>query len=300
MILTELPTEPWQKVGTDLFHWDGKNYLLLIDYFSNYPELALLSSMSAACVIMHMKTIFARHGIPHFVFSDNGPCYSCSDFKHFAEAYDFQHLTSSPLFPQSNGKAEKGVQIVKKLLQKAKDSGSDPYLALLSYRASPLEHGKSPAELLMGRTLRTTLPYVAPKQRLKTQRSRMKLLQHRQKLHYDKSSRPLEPLRKDDSVRLQDANIWKDRAPVLEEVGPRSYTVKMEDGVVLRRNRRSLLKTQETSDLPERDHAPAGSVPVEVSPPDQENSESLGQTQTSPVVLRRSARTVRPPDRLNL
>lgn len=254
--------------------------------------------MSATCVILYMKTIFARHGIPQVVFSDNGPCYSCNDFKAFAEAYDFQHVTSSPLFPQSNGKAEKGVQIAKKLLQKAKDSGSDPYLAFLSYRASPLEHGKSPAELLMGRALRTTLPYIPPKQQLRKQRNKMKLLQHRQKIHYDKSSRPLEPLRMNDTVRVHDANIWRDKATVLEEVGPRSYTVRTEDGVVLRRNRRSLQKTQETSELPQED-APAGSVPIQVSPEEPDKSRS-GLTQTSPVVLRRSSRTVRPPDRLIL
>ena len=58
-------------------------------------------------------------------------------------------MTSSPLYPQSNGKAKKGVYIVKQLLKKAQDNNSDPCLALLSYRASPLEHGLSPAEILM-------------------------------------------------------------------------------------------------------------------------------------------------------
>ena len=28
---------PWSKVGTDIFHWRGVNYLLVIDYYSNYP-----------------------------------------------------------------------------------------------------------------------------------------------------------------------------------------------------------------------------------------------------------------------
>lgn len=62
------------------------------------------------------------------------------EFQCFAEEYDFRHVTSSPLYPQSNGKAEKGVHIVKQFLKKAHDSNSDPYLALLSYPASPLEH----------------------------------------------------------------------------------------------------------------------------------------------------------------
>lgn len=113
LTVTDIPDEPWQKVGTDIFHLDGKNYLLVIDYLSNYPEMALLSNMSATCVITHMKSIFARHGIPQIVYSDNGPCYSCREFQLFAQEYDFTHVTSSPLYPQSNGKAEKGVHIVK-------------------------------------------------------------------------------------------------------------------------------------------------------------------------------------------
>ena len=105
MAITEIPDEPWQKIGTDLFYLDGKNYLLVIDYLSNYPEIALLPNMSAACVIRHMKSVLARHGIPQVVYSDNGPSYSCKEFQDFAQEYDFRHVTSSPLYAQSNGKA---------------------------------------------------------------------------------------------------------------------------------------------------------------------------------------------------
>ena len=59
---------------------------------------------------------------------------------------------------QSNGLAEKGVQIIKRLLKKADEQGEDPYLALLSYRTTPLDCGQSPAELCMKRKLRTRLP----------------------------------------------------------------------------------------------------------------------------------------------
>ncbi|KAL7836399.1 hypothetical protein AOLI_G00276830 [Acnodon oligacanthus] len=112
-----------------------------------------------------MKAVFARHGIAQIVYSDNGPCFNCKEFPTFADMYDFHHVTSIPLYAQSNGKAEKGVHIVKELLRKAMDGNGDAYLALLSYRASPLEHGMSPAELLMGHKLRTTLPHTArPKQ----------------------------------------------------------------------------------------------------------------------------------------
>lgn len=100
-----------------------------------------------------MKSFFSRHGIPQIVISDNGPQYSATSFKEFANLYDFTHTTSSPLFPQANGAADRAVRTIKDFLNKS----DDPYLAILAYRSTPLENGYSPAELLMGRKLRTTI-----------------------------------------------------------------------------------------------------------------------------------------------
>ena len=56
------------------------------------------------------------------------------------------------------------VKVVKRLLTKAAEKGEDPYLAMLAYRDANLDKGKSPAELLMGRKLRTRLPSVKYRQ----------------------------------------------------------------------------------------------------------------------------------------
>ena len=152
---------PWSKVGTDIFHWRGVNYLLVIDYYSNYPEIAKLSSISSSDVILHMKSIFARHGIPSVVVSDNATCYSSRLYREFAEEYNFLHRTSSPGYAQSNGKEERGVGIVKSVLNKAFDSNADLYLSLLAYRTAPMACGKSPSEMLMNRKLRNMLPQVS-------------------------------------------------------------------------------------------------------------------------------------------
>ena len=94
-----------------------------------------LSSTTSKSVFLALKA--TRHGmigIPRVVISDNGPQFSSDEFKQFSSDYTFTHVTSSPNFPQSNGQAERGVKTVKKLLKEAKD----PFLSLLSYRATPL------------------------------------------------------------------------------------------------------------------------------------------------------------------
>ena len=129
-------------------------YLLAVDYYSRYIEVAHLSQATANEVVNHTKSIFARHGIPETVISDNGPQYTSEHYSEFAKSYQFQHITSSPYYPQSNGEAERAVGTIKSLLKKCKD----PYLALLVYRSTPLAIGYSPAELLMSRILRNTVP----------------------------------------------------------------------------------------------------------------------------------------------
>ena len=154
LIPLSFPDLPWQCARTDLFELKGHTYLLVVDYYSRYIEVAHLNRMTADEVILHTKSIFARHGIPEEVVSNNGPQYSSEAYGDFAKQYQFQHVTSSPHFPQSNGEAERAVQTIKNLIKK----DSDPYLAILSYRSTPLKCGFSPSELLMSRKLRTSLP----------------------------------------------------------------------------------------------------------------------------------------------
>lgn len=155
LMTSTLPKYPWQVVGTDLFELNKTSYLLVVDYFSRYPEIVKMSSTTSASIISTLKSVFARHGVPEVVRSDNGPQYASTEFAAFASSYHFQHITSSPKFPQSNGQAERSVQTVKNLLKKSKD----PYLALLSYRATPLSWcDLSPSQLCMRRRIRTSVP----------------------------------------------------------------------------------------------------------------------------------------------
>ncbi|KAL1268898.1 hypothetical protein QQF64_034261 [Cirrhinus molitorella] len=164
----------------------------------------------------------------------NGPCFSSAEWQQFSQLYDFKHVTSSPEYAQSNGKAEKGVHILKQLLRNAADSKSDPYLALLNYRTSPSECGLAPAEMLMNRRLCTTLPSCSKQKEHVKMKQKLQQLKEKQKFYYDRTAKPLQPLAMDDVVRIRSDENWKRKATVMDEVAPRSYTVKTDDGQILR------------------------------------------------------------------
>ena len=145
-----MPLLPWQQIAIDIFEWEKTQYLLAVDYYSHYIEIARLNHSTSAEIITHVKSWFARHGIPEKVITDNGPQFSSTKFSHFLIP------TSRPYFPQSNEEAERAVQTVKSILTKAED----PYLALLAYHNTPLQIGFSPAQLLMSRRLHSTVPMV--------------------------------------------------------------------------------------------------------------------------------------------
>lgn len=247
----EIPDYPWQIVATDLFSWDDKNFLLVVDTYSHYFEVKELRNMRSSTIIYHMKGIFARMGIPEKVISDNGPCYQSSEFQEYAKLYDFQHVTSSPHYPQSNGFAEVYVKICKQIFTKAKAGKTDPLLGILQYRVTPLDIGYSPSELLMGRQLRSDIPtstenllprYISPK----VVGKRLQEKKAKSKFKYDLGSKPLKPLNVGDSARIQNpyTKTWK-QAVVTDKHNERSYTVETSDGASYRRNRRHLMKTNE-------------------------------------------------------
>lgn len=155
---------PWFKLGCNLFEYGGKTYLLIVDYFSKYFEVSLLNTgYSSSQVIVSLKSIFARHGIPQYLISDNGPPFNSKEFKNFCSSWGIIHNTSSPYMPRSNGLAERSIQIMKNILKKSSETNDDPYLSLLHYRTTPKGKLPSPSEVLMSRKLRTNLPILTSK-----------------------------------------------------------------------------------------------------------------------------------------
>ena len=252
LIPHEVPSRPWQKVGADIFSLYGKDYLLVVDYYSKYPEVNLLSGKTAASVIVHLKSIFSRHGIPEEIVADNMP-FNSLEMRRFAGEWNCHIVTSSPHFAQSNGQAERCIQTVKLLLKKAEESGADPYIALLQYRTSPISGlSYSPAQLLFGRALRTKLPAVAANLEPSwiSPRPELVLRQQHQKELYDQHARELPELQPGDIVRVRHNEQWVPGVVQSKHSAPRSYVVGTSAGSVLRRNRRDLLKTREDTVTP--------------------------------------------------
>ena len=240
---TPLPQRPWQKLGADLCQHRGKNFLIVVDYYSRWLEILLLKSTTASVVIKKLRYLFSTHGMPDVIVSDNGPQFRCKEFRDFAQECDFYHQTSSPGFPQANGEAESAVKIAKKILQQ-----ESPDTALLNYRATPhTSTGVSPSVALMGRQLKTKLPTLpqnlAPQAvkdaeiRKFDQAVKVKATANFNKQH---GAVPLGHLKPGDDILVHADNKWeKPGTVVAADPDNRTYLINTPTGV-LRRNRRHL------------------------------------------------------------
>lgn len=249
MMSHEVPSRAWSKVSADLFEYCNEQFIIAVDHYSNYFEVENLSQTTTMSVIKTMKKMFSRFGIPENVITDNGPQFSSREFRQFAKDWLFDHTTSSPLYPQANGKAENAVKTCKTLMKKAKASNTDFLLSLLEWRNTPsAEIGLSPAQRMFGRRARTLLPVKEdfyepiplPDVKKKIEKSHEK-----QAKYYDRGSIELVDLQIGDTIRMKlpGQKVWT-KGIVLSKEGKRSYKVKVR-GSVYRRNRRQLIKTDE-------------------------------------------------------
>ena len=203
----EIPDRLWQKVGTDLFTVDNKQYLVVVDYYSRYFEVDELTSTTSNAIMNKLSAHFARHGIPEVAISDNGPQFAAEEFARFAQTWDFKHVTSSPGYPQSNGLAEKTVQTIKNIFKRAKAEGGNALLSILEYRTTPVDGLASTAQLLMGHQLRSVLPTTSKHLEPKTINpdevtAKRQHLQASQKNYYDRTSHQMPSVRTGDNVYM--------------------------------------------------------------------------------------------------
>ena len=155
----EILLNSWTKLAADIFYFEVVSYLLVVDYTSQFLVVHKPKSMTAQHVARHFKLIFSVYGWLDTLVSDNGPCYSAEAFTNLMGEYSINHITSSLHYPQSNGLAEKFVQIVKNLFHKVKEDGTDLFKSLIIYHNTPLSSTmQCPMQMLQNRIARSQLP----------------------------------------------------------------------------------------------------------------------------------------------
>lgn len=315
LIERSLPERPWQIVAGDFLSLNGITYMLLIDYFSKYIEVQHMHGTSTSAVVNAMKAAFARHGIPEEFVSDGGPPFNGEMFQTFLTSWNIAHHKTSPHFPRSNGQVERAVQTFKNGLKKAKEEGKDLHLVLLDYRITPANGLKSPAELLMGRRLRSFIPShsdnLLPNFNIKEEVEQLRKNQLRQNHYANQGKKTLPELEVNQQVwfRLKPTHPWQKARIVDIGPNPRTYKIVADNGKTYVRNRFYLrpckdpsISKAEPSTTVEDYCSPAFEDTPRLSPrmssPHQSLSRPTTQAANNPsTTTTRSGRTVRQPIR---
>lgn len=162
----EYPQHPWRRLHIDCAGpFLGKTFLIVVDAYSKWIEAIAVNNATSATTIEKLRMVFATHGLPDVLVSDNGTCFTSEEFGEFLRRNGIRHRTSAPYHPSSNGLAERAVQTVKSGLIKMKGDTVETRLSrfLFKYRVTPQSvTGLSPAEMLMNRRPRSALDRLYP------------------------------------------------------------------------------------------------------------------------------------------
>ncbi|XP_063590442.1 uncharacterized protein K02A2.6-like [Penaeus indicus] len=220
LIPHELPTRPWQYVGTDLFHYGENDYLIIADYYSNSEEFA--------------------------TFASNWELEHITSSPHYPQSNGFIERIIQTV-KNTLDKAKRSNKDPDMALLTLRTTPLDSKLP-------------SPAELLNGRKMRSNLPLHLPTREGQKQDvyENFKKKQDTQKQYYDRGAKDQQALLPGQAVRVQDhiSGRWTPATVVEKSQEPRSYIVETQDGGILRRNRRHIKQTpQPKHPLPDEHHA---------------------------------------------
>ena len=252
------PEFPFQYLCMDAFEINGQHYLAAVDKFSSWLLVYhCRGAITSNTVISKLRLIFQAYGAAEKLYTDNGLPFSSQQVTDFLSRWRVQHITSSALYPQGNGRAELAVKTAKRIICNNTGIGGSldcdrAARALLQYRNTPIKYlGLSPAQLLFQRDLRDSLPTIPTRLRLHRQWAisadeREKAFQKRNEhtiQRYNQNTRGLVPLPEGCEVCIQDVGVgkskrWNRYGTVLGRVD-RKYTIRIHgSNRVVTRNRR--------------------------------------------------------------
>ncbi|XP_053395713.1 uncharacterized protein K02A2.6-like [Mercenaria mercenaria] len=220
------PGKPWQRIHIDYAGpFMNKMYLIVVDAHSKWLEVITMASTTSESTINALRYLFSSYGLVEEIVSDNGPQFVSAEFQNFVKMNGIKHIRSAAYHPSSNGEAERAVRTFKTAL---KTMSSEPGTVnqkvsrfLLSYRSTPHSTTQvSPAELFLGRRVRTRLDIMRPD-----------LSNKIQKKTTPKESQ-IRTFQEGDSVWIRDyrqsTEKWVDGI-IVHQLGPVTYKVKVGD-----------------------------------------------------------------------
>ena len=232
------PDTPWKRIHIDFAGpFLGHMFFVVVDAHSKWPEVEVLKSTTTEKTIEALKLLFARHGLPQQVISDNGLQFTSSEFTGFLRANRIKHILCAPYHPASNGQVERFVQTLKRTLKTCRKDGKTLHhrLAefLLEYRAtSHATTNVAPSELFLKRKLRTRFDLMLP-----NLKGYVTSKQADQKQYHDEHGKP-RSLFPGTPVMVR-AYIGRDKwiqGIVLRKLGPVTYQVEIANGRILKRH----------------------------------------------------------------
>ena len=232
----EWPERPWSRIHMDFAGpFMGKMFLVLVDAHSKWLEVHPMTSITASSTIYILRQIFACHGLPETAVSDNGPTFTSAEFKEFMDRNGIKHLFSAPFHPASNGLAERAVQTFKGSIERMSEGTLQCKLSRFLFKQRITPHsttGISPAELLMGRRLRSHLQLAKPDLSSKVSRQQGKQAEYHNKHAHDRQFNIGSPVYAKNFAR---GPPWL--AGLIEgRRGQNAFVIKLDDGRIIRRH----------------------------------------------------------------
>ena len=227
-------------------------FLVVVDAFSKWPEVVVMKDSDALHTIEALREMFGRWGIPRQLVTDNGPQF-VSMFQKFMKSNGIKHVLSAPYHPATNGLAERFVQTMKQALRASRKDANATLSQrmgqfLLSYRNARHETmNTSPAELMLGRTLRTRLSLIRPD-------VTGRVLNKQAEQASSRGCLGKEQFEQGDMVVVRDYRLGQEKwqpGIVAQKNGTRSYEVKVNGGRNTWRRHAEQMRTTRISDKSE-------------------------------------------------
>lgn len=304
---TTMPPHPWHTVHVDLCGPlpTGETLLVVVDNASRWPEVEVVRSTTAASITAKLDRIFAIHGLPVSIVTDNGPQFVANEFHDYVRDRDIDHRKIAPYHPESNAEVERYNATIMKGIRAAINDGRDWHRALpnilLAYRSTPHPAtNETPAKLLMGRELRTKIP---------TMKSQPKSPAFREARKRDATYKEAMKRRVDRNIKKRDSSITQGDMVVVARPRSNKFDTKFDPEpwvVVERKGPTVIIEKNHSRTMRHLSKVKKWRSPRNFSPDHQIDDDNRGHRHTNPpdapqndeAGLRRSSRYRREPQRL--